>query len=112
MSERDHELLGVAIDARPEELRGAYRRAVRRTHPDCGGDAERFDLITGAYERLVRAQHSNGNSSCVEIRFYRSPRGVQRVVAALDALTDRGRRKMRAGRFGSVGPLAKSQRRS
>lgn len=44
--------LGLDTDADDEAVRRAYRERVKETHPDRGGDEERFKEITAAYERL------------------------------------------------------------
>ena len=50
-------VLGVARDASPDEIRGAYRRAARASHPDLHpGDASaiaRFKRVQLAYEVLA-----------------------------------------------------------
>lgn len=50
------EILGVAFDASPEEVRAAHRRAVKRHHPDRTPDdpgaADRFRRVQAAYELL------------------------------------------------------------
>jgi curved DNA-binding protein CbpA len=37
-----YEELGVSIDADEKTIRAAYRRRSKETHPDAGGDAEKF----------------------------------------------------------------------
>ncbi|MEO9248990.1 DnaJ domain-containing protein [Citricoccus nitrophenolicus] len=45
-----YELLGVSFDADTAVLKAAWRRAARRTHPDYGGDAAEFRLVSQAWE--------------------------------------------------------------
>lgn len=45
-------VLGVDPDATGEEIRAAHRRAARETHPDLGGDPERFHAVQVAWEVL------------------------------------------------------------
>ena len=49
-------ILGVSRDAKPEEIRKAYRHLARKHHPDVNpnnkGAEERFKEISGAYEIL------------------------------------------------------------
>lgn len=47
-------LLGVEPGATLEELKRAYRQRALETHPDRGGDPERFRAVQRAYERLVQ----------------------------------------------------------
>ena len=62
-------VLGVSKDAKPEEIKKAYRRLARELHPDVnpGEDAsERFKLVTHAYDVLSdpdqRARYDMGGS--------------------------------------------------
>jgi hypothetical protein len=41
--------LGVATDAGLDEIRSAYRRRVKETHPDHGGDEDEFKRVREAY---------------------------------------------------------------
>ncbi len=45
-------VLGLAPDAPPEALMGAFRAAAKLAHPDHGGDAERFRRVLEAYRLL------------------------------------------------------------
>lgn len=47
-----YKALGVAKDATPDQIKRAYRRRARETHPDKGGSASDFEPITKAYETL------------------------------------------------------------
>ena len=49
---RARALLGVSAHATPDELRRAFRRRARSTHPDCGGDAGHFDDTVVAFRSL------------------------------------------------------------
>ena len=41
--------LGVSTDAGLDEIRAAYRRRVKETHPDHGGDEDEFKRVREAY---------------------------------------------------------------
>ena len=47
-----HAVLGVRSDATPDELRSAWRRAAKATHPDRGADEAEFAVVASAYARL------------------------------------------------------------
>src|SRR5512142_2645814 len=47
-----YEVLGVPTTASATEVKAAYRRAVRRAHPDAGGSAELFRQVEAAYDVL------------------------------------------------------------
>jgi len=55
MTERDaREMLGVDDQAGPEEIEAAYRRLIRRVHPDLGGAAGLAAQLNAARSRLRR----------------------------------------------------------
>lgn len=47
-----YEVLGLNRDASLSEVKTAYRRAARVTHPDQGGDPAQFRLVSLAYQTL------------------------------------------------------------
>jgi len=51
-----YEVLGVPATASDEELRRAYRRRARQTHPDTGGRAQEFDAVRRAWELIGTAE--------------------------------------------------------
>jgi DnaJ-class molecular chaperone len=48
-----HAVLGVRPGASQEEIRAAWRRVAKATHPDNGGDPDAFAAAAEAYERLA-----------------------------------------------------------
>lgn len=52
MADDLYEVLGVARTASPEEIKKAYRRRARESHPDAGGDEEEFKRVTHAHQIL------------------------------------------------------------
>lgn len=47
-----YEILGVPVTASDAQLRSAYRRMARATHPDNGGDGDEFAKVSRAYAIL------------------------------------------------------------
>lgn len=58
-------ILGIPRTATAEEIKQAYKKKVKETHPDRGGDEEAFKKITEAYEILSnsdkRSAYDNPN---------------------------------------------------
>lgn len=52
LSASAYEVLGVAASASEAELKKAFRRALRETHPDTGGDPEQFAAVQRAWDRV------------------------------------------------------------
>lgn len=51
--ESHYDVLGVSPDADMDEIRAAYRRLLKRHHPDQGGSRDQFLRIKRAYETVV-----------------------------------------------------------
>lgn len=47
-----YEVLGVAASVTDDVLRKAFRKALRETHPDTGGDPKRFTAVQSAWELI------------------------------------------------------------
>lgn len=52
ISATPYEVLGVDAGATTDELRRAYRKLLRSTHPDTGGDTGKFVAVQLAWERV------------------------------------------------------------
>ncbi|WP_437583518.1 J domain-containing protein [Paramicrobacterium sp. CJ85] len=67
LEQSPYEVLGVDPSVSHDELRRAYRRLARETHPDLGGAAERFNAVQLAWERIgtpeSRAEYDRGSSA-------------------------------------------------
>lgn len=48
-----YEILGVRRDASDDQIKSAYRRRAKTTHPDSGGAPEAFSRVQKAYELLL-----------------------------------------------------------
>jgi DnaJ-class molecular chaperone len=47
-----YQTLGVSRDATQDDIKAAFRSLAKETHPDLGGDEERFKAINEAYSVL------------------------------------------------------------
>lgn len=56
MSASPYDVLGVAVSATHDELRRAFRKALRETHPDTGGDPGRFNAVQRAWDHVSTAE--------------------------------------------------------
>ncbi|MDL2408523.1 J domain-containing protein [Rhizobium calliandrae] len=48
-----YEILGIGRDASEEQIKTAYRKRAKTTHPDSGGDVDAFGRLQKAYELLL-----------------------------------------------------------
>lgn len=65
LSASAYDVLGVAPDASDDDIRRAYRRRLRETHPDTGGSAADFTRVQRAWELVgspdARASYDRGH---------------------------------------------------
>lgn len=70
ISATPYEILGVSASSSQEDLRRAYRKLMRETHPDTGGSAARFTAVQVAWERVGepddRAAYDRGRGTASE----------------------------------------------
>jgi len=62
-----YEILNINENATKSEIRKAYIKLARETHPDKGGNEEEFKKVNKAYEVLIdenkRREYNNGNEN-------------------------------------------------
>lgn len=65
-----YEILGVTAAVSDDELKRAYRRLLRKTHPDAGGSATEFHAVQLAWERIgtpaLRAAYDRSRFTAAE----------------------------------------------
>ncbi|MBE0008705.1 MULTISPECIES: J domain-containing protein [unclassified Arthrobacter] len=78
-------VLGLSRDATAKQVKDAYRRAARSTHPDAGGSAEQFHDVAVAYETLAdperRRRYDQGLGGSATGRDKPAPRPPSRTSA-------------------------------
>ena len=96
MSASPYEVLGVATSVSHDGLRKAFRKALRDTHPDTGGDPRRFTAVQLAWERVGTAEKRKA---------YDAGRGVREEHETFTAQPTRPRQDSRpkARAFGHPG---------
>lgn len=60
LSASAYEVLGVEASVTDAELKKAFRRALRDTHPDTGGNPERFAAVQQAWDRVGTPEKRRG----------------------------------------------------
>jgi curved DNA-binding protein CbpA len=75
-----HEVLGVEPGASEAEIKAAYRKQALKSHPDHGGDPERFERVSAAFRVLTDPQERARHELLVEQR-----RAVRESALALAA---------------------------
>lgn len=54
-----YSILGVNRNATPQEIKKAYKKLAMQHHPDRGGDSQKFQQVTQAYEILSNSDKRN-----------------------------------------------------
>jgi hypothetical protein len=58
-----HRTLGVKRNATKEEIKAAYRKKARESHPDTGGSSEQFKRVNEAYNKLINDEVKSGGDN-------------------------------------------------
>lgn len=58
MPRTPREVLGVGVDATPDDIKRAYKRMASKCHPDQGGSRESWDELQRAYHLLTGRSHN------------------------------------------------------
>ncbi len=100
-------VLGVDEDASSTELRRAYRRKLRETHPDTGGAAEEFGAVQRAWEQIgtaeARVAYDNGTQKAWNLD------GAPRAWAPPAPSTRAGRSRPQSRAYGHPGGWYREQ---
>jgi molecular chaperone DnaJ len=64
-----YKILGVDKTSTADEIKSAYRKKAKESHPDKGGDPEQFKIINEAYETLSNPQKKKEYDNPVSNRF-------------------------------------------
>ncbi|MCB1282314.1 MAG: DnaJ domain-containing protein [Salinibacterium sp.] len=105
-----YEVLGVSPDASQTELRRAYRRLLRQTHPDTGGNPARFNAVQQAWARIgdieARRQWDAGRTATGSSTPFASPASPAKPTGARRADTGSS---VKARAYGHPGGVARER---
>lgn len=86
--------LGVRRDATPAQVKAAFRRASKRTHPDAGGSAEAFAALKRAHVVLAdpekRSHYDRTGQMPEDVATNPDNQAFQVIAAMLGGLLDQG----------------------
>lgn len=110
------DVLGVTPNATDAEVKSAYHRRVKETHPDAGGSAEAFREVQEAYETLSTAHRRSmyeswlANSSATQApsRGIEDDMNVAVLFHQLDAMRTYAVRQLLIGLAWAVGAIGLS----
>jgi len=102
LSASAYEVLGVEASVSQSELKKAFRRALRETHPDTGGDSSRFAAVQDAWERVGTPEKRRRYDAGASSRFA-SPGAGSSSFSSRGAATARENSRPRARIYGHPG---------
>ncbi|MGV8911035.1 MAG: J domain-containing protein [Rhodoglobus sp.] len=102
LSASAYEVLGVEASATEAELKKAFRRALRETHPDTGGDPARFAEVQHAWDRVGTPAKRRGYDAGYVSRSH-SPRASSSPFAARGSAQSRENSRPKARAYGHPG---------
>ena len=81
-----YEALGVGRDAKPDDIRKAYRRASKKAHPDAGGSPDKFALIKTAADVLGDDERRRHYDATGKIDEKPQDKSMTVVITAIDTV--------------------------
>lgn len=93
MADELYKTLGVGKDAKPEEVRKAYRKKAKKAHPDAGGSREEFALISLAADVLSDADRRAAYDATGSVNEKPQDKSMSAVWQALEAVINECERR-------------------
>jgi len=112
-----YDTLGVEPTSTSDQIRSAYRGLAKESHPDLGGDSERFRELTQAYETLSDSHRRKLYDAWLQAPAHNTGAGfadqtlqddmqVAAVLEHLDVMTQQATHSMKVGLFWAGGAAA------
>ena len=71
--QKDYALLGVAYNSDEDTIKKAYKKKALKMHPDRGGDAEEFQNLSNAYQRILNHKQNRQDLSSMQTNVSTNP---------------------------------------
>lgn len=88
LSFNPYEVLGIGEDATPAEIKRAYRRLVKKTHPDSGGSTEEFRRVNEAYLILSDPEKRDYYDKTGDVKDDGPDRSVEIIVELFNTMLE------------------------